>query len=152
MPELGKRREVEADPGSDSCFELIQSWKTICERDHPKCKPPPSGVRPHRLVKIGSSNHGLSAILVENYPEGARYVALSHCWGSTNIFKTEASSLQHKKAGIAWADLPKTFQDAIIVTSKLGFEYIWIDSLCIVQDDRYVIRYFRVAACFIKTF
>ena len=34
-----------------------------------------------------------------------------------------------------WEDIPKTFQDAIIVTHFLGFQYLWIDSLCIIQDD-----------------
>ncbi|KAF3800238.1 hypothetical protein GCG54_00003766 [Colletotrichum gloeosporioides] len=32
-------------------------------------------------------------------------------------------------------DLPQTFQDAIKVTRSLGIGYLWIDSLCIVQDD-----------------
>lgn len=36
---------------------------------------------------------------------------------------------------IPWAELPNTFQDAITVTRMLGLKYIWIDSLCIVQDD-----------------
>ena len=36
---------------------------------------------------------------------------------------------------MSWEDIPKTFQDAITVTRYLGFHYIWIDSLCIVQDD-----------------
>lgn len=39
--------------------------------------------------------------------------------------------------GIVWSDLPKTFQDAIEITRALGFSHIWINSLCIVQDDDY---------------
>lgn len=38
-------------------------------------------------------------------------------------------------ACINWEDLPKTFQDAIVVVRSLGINYLWIDSLCIVQDD-----------------
>jgi hypothetical protein len=37
--------------------------------------------------------------------------------------------------GMPWHDLPKTFQDAILLTRSLGIQYLWIDSLCIVQDD-----------------
>ena len=32
--------------------------------------------------------------------------------------------------------LPQTLQDALFATQKLGLEYIWIDSICILQDDR----------------
>lgn len=39
------------------------------------------------------------------------------------------------RAYIPWDKLPSTFQDAITVTRRLGIAYIWIDSLCIVQDD-----------------
>jgi Heterokaryon incompatibility protein (HET) len=38
--------------------------------------------------------------------------------------------------GVPVAQLPLTFQDAITVTRHLGFEFIWIDSLCILQDSR----------------
>jgi hypothetical protein len=38
--------------------------------------------------------------------------------------------------GIRFADLPKTFQDAIMVARYLGVRYLWIDALCIVQDDK----------------
>ena len=31
--------------------------------------------------------------------------------------------------------LPRTIEDAIYLTKKLGFDYVWIDALCIVQDD-----------------
>lgn len=39
------------------------------------------------------------------------------------------------KCSIPWAALPTTYKDAIITTHKLGLQYIWIDSLCIIQDQ-----------------
>ncbi|KAF1827128.1 HET-domain-containing protein, partial [Dissoconium aciculare CBS 342.82] len=36
---------------------------------------------------------------------------------------------------IKWTDLPLTFQQAITLTRRLGIEYIWIDSLCIIQEN-----------------
>jgi hypothetical protein len=36
---------------------------------------------------------------------------------------------------ISWESIPRTFQDAITFARHLGLAYIWIDSLCIVQDD-----------------
>lgn len=63
------------------------------------------------------------------------YVALSHCWGGRLPLKTIKANLEHHKIGFDQSGLPKTFQDAFSVTKKLGYQHIWIDSLCIVQDD-----------------
>jgi hypothetical protein len=59
------------------------------------------------------------------------YVALSYRWGSENNLKTTKLTLEDYQNGI----LPRTLLDAVIVTRRLGARYIWIDSLCIVQDD-----------------
>jgi hypothetical protein len=40
-----------------------------------------------------------------------------------------------RKKGIAWNELSETFQNAIVITEKLGLRYLWIDSLCIIQDN-----------------
>ncbi|KAK3360651.1 heterokaryon incompatibility protein-domain-containing protein [Lasiosphaeria hispida] len=65
------------------------------------------------------------------------YLALSHCWGTDNTLRctTTRTSEAERRNHIPWDRLPKTYQDAILVTRKLGFRYIWIDSLCIIQDD-----------------
>ena len=36
---------------------------------------------------------------------------------------------------MALKDMPATFRDAIVTTRKLGYQYLWIDSLCIIQDS-----------------
>jgi hypothetical protein len=78
-------------------------------------------------------------LLVENLPESriASYACLSHCWGSgADILKTLTSNLQlHLKTGIKVASLPKTFKDAIKICQRLSIVYLWIDSLCIIQDS-----------------
>ena len=65
-----------------------------------------------------------------------RYLALSHCWGKIKIITTEKESFETRKEGIDPDTLSKTFRDAVEVTRTLGFRYLWIDSLCIIQDDR----------------
>jgi hypothetical protein len=65
----------------------------------------------------------------------AQYVALSHCWGGAQLLATTTVTLGKRKEGIPMASLPKTFYDAVITTRKLGFDYLWIDSLCIIQDS-----------------
>ncbi|KAH8722940.1 heterokaryon incompatibility protein-domain-containing protein, partial [Phaeosphaeriaceae sp. PMI808] len=64
------------------------------------------------------------------------YAALSYCWGTTRTFTTTLASLQARKRGFALTDLPKTCRDAVLVTRALGLSYIWIDSLCIIQDSK----------------
>ncbi|CZR69753.1 uncharacterized protein PAC_19653 [Phialocephala subalpina] len=65
----------------------------------------------------------------------AEYVALSHCWGSYIPVKTTPHTLVSHLIGIKVETLSKTFQDAIKITRKLGIRYLWIDSLCIIQDE-----------------
>jgi hypothetical protein len=62
----------------------------------------------------------------------ARYACLSYCWGSTQTLKTTTQTLEAHKSQIIWEDLPKTFKDAINYTLRLGINYLWVDSLCII--------------------
>lgn len=65
-----------------------------------------------------------------------KYLALSYCWGTGLSVKTTTANFQQMKMRIQLAALPQTLQDAIFITRKLGVRHIWIDSLCIVQDDK----------------
>jgi hypothetical protein len=65
-----------------------------------------------------------------------KYLTLSHRWGGSKIIKTTLSNLEAHTRRIPFSDLNKTFQDAVVITRKLGFRYLWIDSLCIVQDSQ----------------
>ena len=74
--------------------------------------------------------------LVNMQGESGRYICLSHCWGKTrNKCLTTKASLEANEASIPVDQLPLSMQDAIIVTRKFGIRYLWIDSLCIVQDS-----------------
>ncbi|KAH8807667.1 heterokaryon incompatibility protein-domain-containing protein [Xylogone sp. PMI_703] len=64
------------------------------------------------------------------------YIALSHSWGKSVPLQLKSELLEtFTTTGIAFGDLPRTFQDAIKLTLQLGVSYIWIDSLCIIQDS-----------------
>lgn len=103
---------------------------------------------PSRLLRIDgtASSTGTSTAqaasgtvtLVETAAAAAvPYVALSYCWGpyTADIRTTVAANLREHMHGIAVAALPRTVQDAILVAARLGVSYIWVDALCIVQDD-----------------
>ena len=68
-------------------------------------------------------------------PSLISYIALSHCWGPSPVVKLLKDNLSSRLDSICFNELPKTFQDAIIVTQRLGIKHIWIDSLCIIQDS-----------------
>lgn len=60
---------------------------------------------------------------------------MCHCWGNHDHIRTIKYTIQKHQDGIAWGALSKTFQEAIAITRRLGYRYLWIDSLCIIQDD-----------------
>lgn len=113
------------DTSSSEVAELAVGWLDKCQREHEDCHIPKSAILPSRLVEV--SNHG-AKVCNTNGKMGA-YVALSHCWGLNPIIRTEKASLADRMVDIPWNALSKTFQDAIMFTWKLGYKYIWIDSL-----------------------
>jgi hypothetical protein len=97
---------------------------------------------PTRLLDLGLVQAGGNPKLVycQSITGGlrARYTILSHCWGPGGTPEPLQTLLTNEKAHeqrIDFSALPKNFQDAIRVTLVLGVQYLWIDSLCIVQDS-----------------
>ncbi|KAF2650016.1 HET-domain-containing protein, partial [Lophiostoma macrostomum CBS 122681] len=91
---------------------------------------------PTRLLDLGSQGCTQSSdIRLVSYENGFRYIALSHRWGGSQHFTTTRFNVHNHKRGIRFADLPKTFQDSIVVARSLDIRYLWIDALCIIQDD-----------------
>ncbi|KAM3067018.1 hypothetical protein ACMFMG_011800 [Clarireedia jacksonii] len=84
-----------------------------CKMNHPVCKPRDHAL-PKRVLDLGP-------------PETTDY--------RENQFKTTRINIDEHKKQITLVNLPKTFQDAIIISRNLGIRYLWIDSLCITQDD-----------------
>ncbi|KAF2272450.1 HET-domain-containing protein [Westerdykella ornata] len=125
------------DSASDLSVVQVQRWLRRCSAAHRKCGSVDLDVPlPTRLIDVGS---GLR--LVETKGMRGRYVCLSHCWGdhtSTSAhqaFKTTRKNLDANLEKIEFTSLPKTYREAITFTRKLELRYIWIDSLCIIQDD-----------------
>jgi hypothetical protein len=126
-------RLVSRDSGDSDCLDVAAGWLERCSRQHQHCAEQKDVDLPTRLVHIpGDENQYLK---VEN-TEGqtGRYVALSHCWGDGIAFKTTQATLNARQDGFPSELLARNFQDAIRITRRLGFEYLWIDALCIVQD------------------
>ena len=91
---------------------------------------------PSRLLDLELPNNVIDLRLVEITGESGRYAALSHCWGAIQQYTTRTANLQERKECIPFKQLTKTFKEAVQVTRALGIRYLWIDSLCIIQDDQ----------------
>ncbi|KAH7176030.1 heterokaryon incompatibility protein-domain-containing protein [Dactylonectria macrodidyma] len=120
-------------------FQLLREWLWDCDQKHDKCKLPKGREKywPTRVIFIGEPN---KLTLVENQATRGDYVVLSHCWGApTNEekerFCTTRETHQQRLQGFSCDDLPQTFQDAVRTTRELGKQYLWIDSVCIIQGD-----------------
>jgi hypothetical protein len=136
----GLARHVVGDSRSEECLQRIKQWMKDCEEAHPACRSSPriaTGAVPRRLIAIGrDDNAGIHLIDTREQPiDSLSYVCLSHCWGKVQPLKSENETIANWKKNIPWELLPRTFQDAVTITRYLGFQYLWIDSLAIIQDS-----------------
>ncbi|KAF2262136.1 HET-domain-containing protein, partial [Lojkania enalia] len=126
--------------GSDAALELAAFWLKRCLSTHELCRPRTiSTSEPHlptRLLDVAADAVHLIDTSTQPGISDPRYIALSHCWGKYPIIRTLKKNYENQLKGIAACSLSQTFKDAVDVTRKLGFRYLWIDSLCIIQDDK----------------
>lgn len=131
-PGVGNGRKRYADLRDSDCYGEITMAINDCILNHPDCRPSANSARPNRLVEIPAED-GIP-IQILHAPVDVEYAALSHCWGTEplrRLLKADGAG----EVSVAWGDLPKSFRDACAVARSLFLQYIWIDSLCIVQDD-----------------
>jgi hypothetical protein len=115
---------------------FVRQWLQDCSANHVKCRNALQQTLPTRVIDvIGNESTSWNPFLVESNGEKGNYICLSYCWGGLESFKTTTTNLNQRKSYIPYRGLPQTFSDAIWVTKSLGVRYLWIDSLCIVQDD-----------------
>jgi hypothetical protein len=127
--------------GSLSRLDLAKNWLTCCIDRHDRCRAwqnhqSSKGMLPSRVIDVvGREDESQDPFLYESLNQPGLYVALSHRWGGSKILTTTTSTLEDRKRRIPLASMPKTFQDAIAIVRHFGFRYLWIDSLCIIQDN-----------------
>ncbi|KAI1774166.1 heterokaryon incompatibility protein-domain-containing protein [Hypoxylon cercidicola] len=115
---------------------LIKSWLNDCD-----CNPGPicNGARVH---SIGDEMTMLFIDVVENCLVAAtsreKYFALSYVWGHVDMFKTTKDNCQVRQEPRALSAItfPKTIRDAIRLVKSLGERLLWVDAICMVQDDK----------------
>lgn len=124
--------------GSPVHIGIVQHWLRDCDKHHKEphvqCRNTSHSELPTRLLDVGSDSCSIIYLREQKrLPtyEG-QWVALSHRWGN-GTYCTTRSNLEEHLNGIALQDLPETFKDAVKVTRALGKQYLWIDSLCVIQ-------------------
>lgn len=122
-------------------YDQVTTWAEACRRGHPECGNLNWSIsNPTRLIRIISPSH-VQLVDARQDMGLVRYTALSYCWGSpddqeTQLGRTTDGNLASRQGRpFAIAELPATIRDAITMTRGCGLEYIWVDSVCIVQEN-----------------
>jgi hypothetical protein len=126
--------------GSPGTIDLASKWFDLCTQHHQntcgqdnELGPP---LLPSRVIDIGNGTSNTVFLREPPADQRDRYICLSYCWGRSNFAKsTTATIRRHMTQGIAVTDLPRAFQDVIKIVHAFRVRYLWIDSLCIIQDS-----------------
>lgn len=128
--------------GSITETKILKLWLDTCFRDHPACRilrptlymddyEEPANL-PTRVIDVGSTKPARAPALLEAKGQKGRYIALSHCWGKPTFITTVTGNREQHMRAIPMSEISENFRSAMDVTQKLGYQYIWIDSLCII--------------------
>ncbi|XP_014552934.1 hypothetical protein COCVIDRAFT_109008 [Bipolaris victoriae FI3] len=141
---IGRGRQLAETPLQNTGLMIARSLIKNCLDNHATCsrRSKPTTL-PKRILDLSAGDdpktlrlHESEYIQDERRYEHGEYIALSHVWGTTKgIPKTTLETIQSYKKCIPWSILPRTYQEAIFLTRALGFRWLFIDSLCLIQDD-----------------
>jgi hypothetical protein len=134
-------RYLGQNPASEEHFDIVRNWLQECTK-HERCNEDIStGARidhrnvllPSRCIYVLSDSEGIR--LVETKGKRGAYITLSHRWNeATEKCKTRITNYNLRLDGV-FDELPPLFQNIFHIARKLRIQYVWIDSLCITQDD-----------------
>jgi len=133
--------EPAADTDSEGTFETVKGWVRECLDNHKLCGKGELAALPTRILDLGDEDGEKGQemekirLIEPSSDQTGRYISLSHSWGGESPLTTTALTLNQHKAGIPLDSLPATFRDACHIARRLGIRYLWIDSLCILQDS-----------------
>lgn len=118
---------------------MIRKWLAECDQDHNTCKPyhfSSRKTRPTLLVDVLSERSEVDVVKLHIVgDEELSYAALSYCWGAAQPKATTSANFKSYLSEIVVGSLPQSLRDAVWVTRMLELRYLWVDSLCIIQDS-----------------
>jgi hypothetical protein len=137
-------RHISQDPGSHQSFAWIEKLMHECcssTSSHPHCPKQSSWDTPlpDRVLDLEASSEDGDLRLQTNERSDllGKYIALSHCWGQgPRPLETTTKNISSHTNRIKFSDLSRSFQDAVRICRRLSVRYLWLDTLCILQDSR----------------
>jgi hypothetical protein len=135
-PSLGRAEDGTSRLGSTRCFNFLKSCLKDCVENtthsHRACIQPQPAPVPKQVLCVRPQE----IRICDMEGEFGRYCALSYRWGPPEqVFKTTQANLSQMMQIIDWHVLPRLMQDTITVTRELDIQYLWIDAVCIIQED-----------------
>jgi len=129
--------KVSQSTGSSDCLRQVSDWYNYCVQNHAACSKNISETTfcPTRLLDLSFEEDKVLLVELNSSAVDVPYMTLSHCWGKVPLLQHTASTASLLRSGLPIKNLPPTFRDAVNVARGLMCRYLWIDSLCIVQDD-----------------
>lgn len=133
--------------GEIVAIDFVKSWLAACETYHHHDRDANTTGSESGVVIPSKAIRKANLLLIDVEQErlvhadsSVRYVALSYVWGArgstVNNFETTKAALDHLLTSLAdIPDIPMVVHDAIRFTAEVGERYLWVDRLCIVQDD-----------------
>lgn len=121
--------------------DLVRGWISRCNSEHgEKCQSLPLFRSVDVILPMYLIDTIRHCVIPGNEAKGD-YIALSYIWGETSFLRNNLNYLQQLRTpGVLLGELadglPPTVRDAMSITRCLGFRYLWVDALCIVQDDQ----------------
>ncbi|KAI0883486.1 heterokaryon incompatibility protein-domain-containing protein, partial [Annulohypoxylon maeteangense] len=132
---IGRLENSPVNVLNDHYRDFVQRWISQCSEEHPYCGGVIPAAMPKRLLNV-DSRHGDVIFLEENVPGLSPYIALSHLWKFSQPLKMTQDRLNRLGTTIHLDELSPTLHDAVQIARWLDVEYLWVDSLCIIQDDK----------------
>ncbi|KAJ4857823.1 heterokaryon incompatibility protein (HET) domain-containing protein [Trichoderma breve] len=140
-----ERTVPSGNTASDEAFQKATNWFRECNDTHEDCLAGEILEMPDRVLDIAAEDTASGVKLIQTNGKKARYACLSHRWGkeTSQATKQNVESLYNE---VPWDYLSPTYQDSITFLRKFSkwhqdqygeeIRYIWIDSLCIIQDSK----------------
>lgn len=124
----------------------MKAWLHECDThsQHSECRLATKGyytsrdsalTMPTRVIDVGSDQSNMVRLCQPVTSVSKEWIALTHLWGNGPHYATTRANFHSHMEGIDLVSFPATFRDAVTVTRALGLRYLWIDSLCIIQDS-----------------
>lgn len=129
------------DMASDSCFWGIRSHLRQCQRQHETtgvraqttvCKGIDKNVLPSRMIDVAC--HPCKIVDYSQAEHPKDYLTLSYTWGLNQDYVLTVSTLSAKMTALDHRRIPATITDAIVVTRKLRYRYLWVDALYVLRS------------------